>query len=370
MLISNTLTISLVAIISWSLGWWFSAQRFSKVAAAQKEAAQALANADAELTERVEAYSGSLRDFGQQVTPVWSALIGSTRQQMEVAINALTSRFNNIVNNLSSAVDLAQGVFSENDQQLFESSRKRLGQVVDNLDQVLGDKQRMLNAIKTLVNFIDEMRNMATEVARIADQTNLLALNAAIEAARAGDAGRGFAVVADEVRKLSTLSGNTGHHIGIKVNEINEAITSAFAIAEETSEYDKEYVASANAQIQAVLADIQAILNTFRIGNQQLTNTAQGIKHEIYESLVQFQFQDRIGQTLAHVQSSIDGFPEHLSQTLEAGVAGLKPLNKNAILEQLQRSYTMVEEQQVHHSNAPSTAGVGISAPSAEITFF
>jgi methyl-accepting chemotaxis protein len=70
---------------------------------------------------------------------------------------------------------------------------------------------------------VAEIGKMAEIVLEIADQTNLLALNAAIEAARAGDQGRGFAVVAGEVRKLAEQSAIAVSSIPDIVKQVQDA---------------------------------------------------------------------------------------------------------------------------------------------------
>src|SRR4051794_19378645 len=45
----------------------------------------------------VEAFSASLSEFSQSVTPLWSAHIESSRQQMETAVSALVTKFATIV---------------------------------------------------------------------------------------------------------------------------------------------------------------------------------------------------------------------------------------------------------------------------------
>lgn len=314
--------------------------------------------------DRIENYLFSLDEFGNKVTPIWSAQVDSSRIQMQEAVGALAERFAGIVANLDSALGSSQAVLSGGDGGVFDSSRQRLGEVVICLESALQDKHRMLEEIRTLVGFIEEMKAMSVEVARIADQTNLLALNAAIEAARAGEAGRGFAVVADEVRKLSNLSGETGKRIGQKVEQVNSAISSAFSVAEETARHEAGAAADANSKIQSVLEELHTIFDNLRDSADMLGDAAGGIKQEVAESIVQFQFQDRIGQTLEHIRDSIQGFSGHLSLSKCEGPQKLKPIDTAEILASLQSTYTMQEEHQTHGT------GRAAKVQETEITFF
>jgi methyl-accepting chemotaxis protein len=214
------------------------------------------------------------------------------------------------------------------------------------------------------VELNDQMKGMTAEVTRIAQQTHLLALNAAIEAQRVGDAGRAFGVVAMEVRELANLSGSTGQRMGLMADQVRDAIAAAFALAEENVELEGSMVADAHTKVDAVLDDLQSLVTDIQGSSAELGIATGGIKDQIEESLVQFQFQDRIGQTLSHVQDCIDSFPPALERAQAGGVAALQPLDTDALLNLLKQSYTMAEEHQVHGSGTP------VAVQEAEITFF
>lgn len=279
----------------------------------------------------VSDYVNGVQAFSQDLTPVWSAQIESTRIQMETAIAGLTGRFAGIVSNLDQVLD--QSVYStQGDNTVFEQSRKRLGQVVATLEDALQEKKHVIAEIKGLVDFIAEMKSMAAEVSSVAHQTNLLALNAAIEAARAGDSGRGFSVVAEEVRKLSKISAASGKHISAKVEQVSNAIEQAFDVVEQNAKSDASSVFQANTRINEVLDDLAKVFTELKTNSDRVSGAAQGIKHEIAESLVQFQFQDRIGQVLSHVRDSIDTFPAYFEQSISGGMQHLKPIDRKSVV--------------------------------------
>ncbi len=306
----------------------------------------------------------SLDDFSENVTPVWSAHIQSSMTQMESAVSALVSKFATIVALLETALGSSRQKMGDGSGEIFDSSRIRLGEVVSALDGALAQQKRTVEELRTLVDLNDQMKNMTAEVTRIAQQTHLLALNAAIEAQRVGDAGLAFGVVALEVRELANLSGSTGKRMGLMADQVRDAIAGAFALAEENVELEGSMVLDANSKVNAVLDDLLELVTGVQSSSDELGFAASGIKDEIEGALVEFQFQDRITQTLDHVRECIDSFPPALKQSHGAGVEFLEPLDSVGMLDALKRSYTMAEEHTVHGSGTP------VAVREAEITFF
>lgn len=354
----NLMFLLFAMLASAGMGWWLSALKHRQPIPTK--------NGDEPCIDlgSINHHLSSLAQFSIKVSPIWSTQIESSRLQMEKAIGALTVRFATIVANLDGLLKESHSVLVQGDPKVFDTSRAKLEEVVVSLDHALQDKQQMLGEMRILVGLISEMKTMAAEVARIADQTNLLALNAAIEAARAGDTGRGFAVVADEVRKLSTISGETGKHITAKVEQVSSAITAAFAVAEQSALNDASAVSSSNDKIQSVLTSLSEIFYGLKNSSDHLNEVALSIRSEISESLVQFQFQDRIGQTLAHVRDSIDLFPQYLKASQGDDALAIKEFDVQGMLNSIQSTYTMQEEYNVHATGKPA------KLEEIDITFF
>jgi len=307
--------------------------------------------------------------LGQDVLPVWSAHIETSRQQMETAIAALSERFAAIVDRLDQALRASGQEGDRGLAAVFDISSQELRGVVETLQAAVAANGALHAEVQSLSRFVDELQQMATDVANIAQQTNLLAINAAIEAAHAGAEGRGFAVLAQEVRKLSAMSGETGRRMTEKVVVIAQAIAGARASADASAKRDAASAAASDGAITAVLERFRGVTEAMEASTEVLKRESAGIQGEIVQALVQLQFQDRVSQRMTHVRHNIERLPTLLSGSRadfeRAGV--LAPVDVAALLVELEDSYAMADERATHQGETVAEA----AAPSGEeVTFF
>ncbi len=326
------------------------------------------------------AYVASCGQFGAALAPVWTGQIETSRAHMESAVSSLAQRFGAIVDRLDRALHSGGDNSADALGNVFASSERELSQLVAGLEGAAASKAEMVRQVHDLAHFIDELRQMAADVAAIAAQTNLLAINAAIEAARAGDAGRGFGVLAQEVRKLSAQSGDTGKRIAAKVLAISEAIVATRAAADGSVESDKASLQGSRDAISGVLGRLRGITGALAESTATLKSESAGIQAEISDALVQLQFQDRVAQILSHVKANIERMPDALAAPHGAfGNGGaLTPVSPAAMLAELESTYAMPEERQLHRAVGksgasaprPAPAAAAASAADTEVTFF
>lgn len=326
----------------------------------------------ADSAQFVGSYLLGWRSFWREVIPVWTKQLQASKNQMEIAVRELTARFSGIVDRLDESVaasNAAKGSVDDGSKGLvavFAHSETELGAVVRSLATSVRSKTAMLEKIQGLTQFIQQLQKMASDVGRIAGQTRLLSLNAAIEATRAGELGRGFGVVADEVRKLSALSAETGQRIADNVGVISAAIVSVCRTAEESARDEGEAAVASEATIGSVLAAFREVTDALTRSAGVLATGSLGIKHEVSQSLVQLQFQDRVGQMMSHVEHNIEGFLEKFEATHQEGARrGVVPtLDPARFLAELRDTYTMSEERELHgHPGGPPKS-------TEDVTFF
>ena len=320
----------------------------------------------------IEIYLASQQQLGEQVAPIWSCHIESSREQMGTAIASLTERFSGIVIKLNRAVhasDLETQAIQNEEKGIvavFTRSERELVSVISTQKKAMSSMTSMLDKVQGLNEFIDELQLMAADVARIAHQTNLLAVNAAIEAARAGESGNGFAVVAKEVRLLSVQSGGAGKRITDTVGVISAAIIDTSRMVKASVKQEDLALLKAEAMIKKVLSEFKDTARALERSSVLLKEESIGIKAEISEALVQFQFQDRVSQIVCHVRDNIKQLPDFFQKSrlhyAQSGV--LLPLDPSMLLDVLKETYVTADQHAIH------TGGRIDAKNETEITFF
>src|ERR1700761_9307782 len=285
------------------------------------------------------------------VLPIWARQIETARRQSEDAINALSTRFGEIVQRIDSALDSQGSDGKDSLAGLLRQSESELSQVIETLKAIQSSRSRLAQEIRGLTQYTQELHKMASEVDSIGFRTNILSLNAAIEAAHAGESGKGFAVVAQEVRSLSTAARETGRMIIKKVGLINDSLNRIGMTNEDVARHDAEAVANSDSIIKSVLNRFDQSTSRLATAAEQSARVSQQIKTEIGQSLVQLQFQDRVSQILAQVISSLkevegDGRSAMSAPGPESQV--VRPASGGGHVQKMMNSYT-TREQKLNH---------------------
>jgi methyl-accepting chemotaxis protein len=295
-----------------------------------------------------------------QALPIWSKQVETARLQTEEAIVALSARFAGIVGRLDLALDASQHNAGGADlSRALDEGKRELARVMDALNEIHQSRSTLAEQIRSLAVHSSELAKMASEVEQIAFQTNMLALNAAIEAAHVGEAGRGFAVVAHEVRNLANASRETGKGITQKIALVNQSLTEIIDTNETVSVREGEALHESGTRIQGVLGQFSEMSAGLARSTEDLRRESSVIKDEITESMVQLQFQDRVGQIMAQVVGSMSDLDERAN----AVANGQQPaIDAAAYMAQMVSTYT-TDEQRRNHLSSASHASTASAAP-------
>jgi methyl-accepting chemotaxis protein len=331
-----------------------------------------MAGREKALQASVEQLVAGQQRFGAELAPVWGGHIETSKEQMESAIAAISQRFSDIVDQLGRAVQSASletNTLAGSDKSLkavIARAEHALGAIVTAQQDATASMLTMLNKVEGLDRFTQELQDMAHDVAKIAQQSTLLSLNAAIEAARAGELGRGFAVVAKEFRMLANQSGETGRHIGEKVKVISSAIAESSLSVRESVRQRNANAEATEFAVAGLLGDFKEATAAMERSGALLRDESVAIQTEIGHALVEFQFQDRVGQILFHLKNNIEQWPQFVRAHHDvcARTGETLALDPQLLLDELKKTYVMQDQHVIH-------SGGKVNAKSdAEITFF
>lgn len=353
-------------------GAWWMAQQHKK---AQYRAVAELRNECEELLRTSMSTSApkGLDEACQKILPVIDRNIKTSRVITEEAIDTLSNRFAGLVRSIDETVQASRrategigdgegGIIST-----FNESEAELKETLSSYRDALEGKTALFEKIRKLSVTIESLHEMSTSVAKISDQTNLLALNASIEAARAGEYGRGFSVVAEEVRSLSLQSGETGKEMLERIHEIECSINETLEMVDKTSEQDEAVMIDASQTTSNVIERLKSMTQIISNSAERMQSTSEDISYEISDILVSLQFQDRMSQILCSVESALEKtceqIEESISTTDELGMH--KAINVELLLEELEKTYTTVEQLKNHVSDVAVTMTEG-----SDVEFF
>ncbi|OHD08802.1 MAG: hypothetical protein A2086_04385 [Spirochaetes bacterium GWD1_27_9] len=126
---------------------------------------------------------------------------------------------------------------SGNIKSVSDIAKQANNYIINLLTDIGGTKKNLkesINAINLINQSSNDLLQFVNAISDISERIKLLAINASIEAARAGRSGEGFAVVAIEVRKLSESSSNSVRNIELKINDMNDVISSGTGLINDT----------------------------------------------------------------------------------------------------------------------------------------
>ncbi len=309
---------------------------------------------------RPEAARPPLPDGAAAMAPlaqVWSGQIEAATRHGGESVDALSAGFAAIESQLAQALVLAREAADSfggggGMAETVESARLRLQQVMAHIESAVGANHALLEKVGQAVAATRELHETAQSVDRIAQMTTLLSINARIEAARAGSAGQGFAVVADEVRKLAAQTRADSHAIQSGVERIGRVIGEAAAAAEGLRRRDADLMARCSGEVNAVIDGFGDGTRRLLDASAALAGIGEATRASVANALMQLQFQDRVGQRLAHVQASVAAFAGTLADEGWPDADGVA-----ALAAALAASYTMPEEGRLHRGEAEPAAG-------------
>lgn len=341
------------------VGWVLVRQLYDELEQA-KAAQQRVTAAHVDQTAKISTQS----DNG--LAPLLTTLVAQitlAKVDADDAVSTLTADFHQIYSALADNIRLAQAAskqFGEFDEGFSASSQCELRNVISALSTALAAKGTLVKSIDYVALTAAELMTQTATIQKISKEINLLSLNASIEAARAGAAGRGFAVVAERVRELSDVTAEAANTIITHMHALRAAITESHEQLAQSQQQDQQILHDTEQKITAVLSQVNLVNKTLNQHVIDLELSTTAVQERVASALVQFQFQDRVGQKLQHTAAAL----QELALIFQAS-PWLSAAQVQAIDARLYHSYTMKAERDTHQNHVATTQHA-----SNVITFF
>jgi len=151
-------------------------------------------------------------------------------------------------------------------------------------------------------------------------------------------------------------SRDTGKTIGAKIAVINETLKSIVGANEQAVEREATAVRDSEERIGNVLEEFGGMTERLLKSAEQFRGEGESIKNEVMESMVQLQFQDRVGQILSHVVKSIGDLTANAAGMVAGGEEVVTDEAAADYLAGIAQSYTTDEQRRIHEGAAAAAA--------------
>ena len=263
----------------------------------------------------------------------------------------------------SSAIEHSNSISAEL-QQLSMESQQAL-QLLSEQQAKLAEQQACKDAqVAQAMRDVLSLTPLVEMIATIAKQTHLLSFNAAIEAARAGDAGNGFKIVATEVRTLAQQTSEAAKQIETGITKVQKAVQDSNLLS--TGELS-DMLHSVN-RIRVLLtrnvehsAALGPFLHQLSSGMDEGTAT---IRDHVVDAMGQMQFQDVLRQILEQVERGLQALAQCTQEHLQGRQVDVE---LQALMQQWQDSYVMLEQHATHGAVVKSSTAAATEGPKIEL---
>lgn len=189
-------------------------------------------------------------------------------------------------------------------QEVAETLKKTLQAVIELIISFSKNSIQLVYALDDVVNNLTSVDKIIVDIEKVNRKTNLLALNATIEAVRAGEYGKTFVVVANEVRELASAVRQLAADIREKIGAVAVGIRGGHSMLKDFAALDMNEHIMAKDRLEKIIGAM--VMQNEAFSKRLQDSKAAAVQTQNFAGMItNFQFQDRMEQSLAYVNDML-----------------------------------------------------------------
>jgi methyl-accepting chemotaxis protein len=288
--------------------------------------------------------------------PVLAAQLQEVSQQIEQSVVAVCTNFQAMSQRAREAVSSSallergpKGARREEAgfESLLTKTRSTLGTLLQRIEQHGELSSRTADGMQNVEVQMASVQDTLHGIDEVASSARLLALNGQIEAARAGAHGATFAVVAKETASMADHAARSSKTIRALVEAAAANINEATARLHERVAADGRDTASSRSEVEQTLDSLAALHHDMQQTLAASQANSEALARDISHAVISLQFQDTVGQRIAHVVQSLSEIHCLLQRHVQTGAAADGAGAPRDGAHAMSQLYTMESERRV-----------------------